>query len=129
MKQYNEAGRAVCSYLAGWAVDGWRSATILAIAALSQPASAQTGHFPHARETNEQLIALYDKAADLCVRNPHRDVEVAVACQSMAIYGMALNERGMCRGKQDEANAFHKWHECEAGSMRFPEVELPASFR
>jgi hypothetical protein len=89
----------------------------------------QARHFPEARETNEQLIALYDSAADLCVRNPNRDVEVAVACQSMAIYGMALNERGMCRGKQDEANAYHAWHECEADSMRFPEVELPPGFQ
>lgn len=102
---------------------------IAALACCASPTLAQTQHFLDARETNERLIALYDKAADLCVRNPNRDVEVAVACQSMAIYGMALNERGLCRGKQDEANAFHRWHACEAGSTRFPQIGLPEGFQ
>jgi type IV pilus biogenesis protein CpaD/CtpE len=106
-----------------------RKVALLILTGCASPTLAQTQHFPDARETNERLIALYDKAADLCVRNPNRDVEVAVACQSMAIYGMALNERGLCRGKQDEANAFHRWHACEAGSMRFPQVDLPAGFQ
>ena len=129
MRRYNAAQISRYARKAGAALGGWRSAAFLVILALGQTAWSQTGHFPHARETNEQLTALYDTAADLCVRNPNRDVEVAVACQSMAIYGMALNERGMCRGKQDEANAFRKWHECEADSLRFQEVDLPAGFQ
>lgn len=129
MRRYNVAEISSHRRRAESAFGGRCSAAFLVILALGQPASAQTGHFPDARETNEQLIALYDAAADLCVRNPSRNVEVAVACQSMAIYGMALNERGMCRGKQDEPNAFHEWHECGADSMRFPEVELPAGFQ
>jgi hypothetical protein len=103
-------------------------ATLLTILAWAAPAWAQAGHFPDARESNEKLMSLYDDAADLCVRNPNRDVEVAVACQSMAIYGMALNERGMCLGKKGEANAMHKWHACTANSMRFSAVELSPNF-
>lgn len=129
MSRHNEVGAAAGKHFAGLIPGGCRGVVILAIVILSQPTGAQTGHFREARETNERLIALYDEAADRCVRNPHRDVAVAVACQSMAIYGMALNERGMCRGKQDEANAFHNWHECEARSMRFPQVDLPADFQ
>ena len=103
-------------------------AAFLVILAWAAPAWAQVGHFPDARESNEKLLSLYDAAADLCIRNPNRDVEVAVACQSMAIYGMALNERGMCLGKKSEPNAMHKWHACTIDSMRFSEVELPQNF-
>ncbi|TKT69453.1 hypothetical protein [Aquamicrobium sp. LC103] len=129
MRQYNVARISSNTRKAGIVFGGWYSAAFLVILVLSQPAWTHTEHFPEAQETNEQLIALYDAAADLCVRSPSRDVEVAVACQSIAIYGMALNERGMCRGKKDEANAFHKWHECQTDSMRFPEVEVPAGFQ
>ncbi|WP_144861276.1 hypothetical protein [Mesorhizobium sp. J18] len=90
---------------------------------------AETSHFSDATETDEQLKELYDQAADLCLRNPSRDVQVIVACTSMSIYGMALNERGLCRGKENQANAFAEWHKCEADSLRFPEIELPAGFR
>lgn len=37
----------------------------------------------------------------------------------MIIYGLALNERGWCHGRQDEANAQKDWHICESGSDRF----------
>ena len=95
----------------------------------ASPAAAQTGHFPDARESNEKLLSLHDGAADLCLRNPNRNVEIAAACQSMAIYGMVPNERCMCLGRKDEANAFHQWHGCEADSMRFPQVERPSGFQ
>lgn len=126
MSRYRDASAA--AHVCSTACRG-SGAALLALLAWAAPVCAQAGHFPDARESDERLLALYHGAADLCVRNPNRDVEVAVACQSMAIYGMALNERGMCLGKKDEANAMHKWHECEADSMRFPEVELPAGFQ
>ena len=100
-------------------------AALMAPFAFGALAWAQSEHFPNARETDEQLLELYDQAADVCVRSQSRDVQVAVACLSMSVYGMALNERGLCRGREDEVNAFHEWHECEAGSLRFDEVELP----
>ncbi|MGH6862172.1 MAG: hypothetical protein ACRECY_18125, partial [Phyllobacterium sp.] len=81
-------------------------------------------HFAEATETNEQLMKLYDQAGDLCLHNPSRDVQVAVACKSLTIYGLALNERGWCYGKQDEANAVKKWHECGKNSDHFSESTL-----
>ncbi|KAB2872951.1 MAG: hypothetical protein F9K43_06900 [Bauldia sp.] len=102
----------------------------LAVAALVPfgPASAENGRFAEATETDAQLLELYDQAGDLCLRNPSRDVRVVVACTSMTIYGMALNERGLCHGRENQANAFAEWHRCGADSLRFPEIELPAGF-
>ncbi|MFB8342386.1 hypothetical protein ACWGNA_12250 [Brucella cytisi] len=129
MRQSNEARQIGRSRLTGLPLRSWIGTALLAFAAFTQQAMAQTQHFPEARESNDKLLALYSSAADLCVRNPNRDVEVAVACQSMAIYGMALNERGMCLGKQDEPNAMQEWHPCAGNSLRFPTIRLPEGFQ
>jgi hypothetical protein len=88
------------------------------------PAAGAEKRFAQATESNEELVALYDQAGDTCLRNPSRDVEVTVACMSMTVYGLALNERGWCYGKRHEANAFKKWHECAEDSDRFSENSL-----
>lgn len=80
--------------------------------------------FADAAETNEKLMKLYDEAGELCLHNPSRDVQVIVACKSMTIYGLALNERGWCYGKQNEANAFKEWHACQKNSVRFSKNTL-----
>ena len=92
-------------------------------------AEAQVNHFPDARESDERLLELFENTGDLCVRNRSHDVQVAVACYSMGIYGMALNERGLCFGKENEANAFAEWHPCESGSRYFPNLDLPSGFQ
>lgn len=79
---------------------------------LAQPAASEEKRFAGATETNEQLMELYEQAGDTCLRNPSHDVRVTVACMSMTVYGLALNERGWCYGKNHEANAFKGWHEC-----------------
>ena len=86
---------------------------------LAQHAFSAEERFADATETNEQLMKLYDQAGATCLRNPSRDVQVTVTCHAMTIYGLALNERGLCYGKQHEANAFKEWHECETDSDRF----------
>ncbi|MBA8878812.1 hypothetical protein [Phyllobacterium myrsinacearum] len=93
-------------------------------AMLAQQAFSAEKRFADATETNDQLMKLYDKAGDVCLRNPSRDVHVTVACMSMTVYGVALNERGWCYGKKQEANAFKKWHECEENSDRFSKSSL-----
>ncbi|KFC63845.1 hypothetical protein FG93_05353 [Bosea sp. LC85] len=93
--------------------------TILVGSGLGFPSIASGALFPGATETDEQLKRLYDDAGDVCLRNPSRDVRVAVACKSMTIYGLALNERGWCYGRQSEANAQKDWHRCGADSDRF----------
>lgn len=90
----------------------------------AQPLIAQEKRFADATETNQKLMDLYEHAGDICLRNPSRDVQVTVACMSMTVYGLALNERGLCYGKRDEANAFKKWHECQEDSDRFSESSL-----
>ncbi|KQK32448.1 hypothetical protein ARD30_01325 [Bosea thiooxidans] len=82
-------------------------------------AAAAERLFPDATETDDQLKQLYDGEGDLCLRNPSRDVRVAVACKAMTIYGIALNERGWCYGRENEANAEKDWHRCGADSDRF----------
>ena len=91
---------------------------------LALPATGAEKRFAEATESNEQLISLYEQAGDTCLRNPSRDVQVTVACMSMIVYGLALNERGWCHGKQHEANAVKQWHECQEGSDRFSESSL-----
>lgn len=93
-------------------------------AAIAPHAMSEEKHLEGATETNEQLIDFYERAGDVCLRNPSRDVQVIVACKSMTIYGLALNERGWCHGKEDQANAFKAWHECEKDSDRFSESSL-----
>lgn len=90
---------------------------------------AQVNHFSGASETPEQLLEFFEQTGDRCVHSRSRDVQVAVACYSMGIYGMALNERGMCFGKENEANAAAEWHACESGSRHFPELEIPSGFQ
>lgn len=94
------------------------------LAMLAQPVIAREKRFADATETNQRLMNLYEQAGDICLRNTSRDVRVAVACISMTVYGLALNERGLCYGKRDEANAFKKWHECQEDSDRFSESTL-----
>ncbi|MGA0616140.1 hypothetical protein [Paracoccus sp. KR1-242] len=88
------------------------------------PAAAQTLLFQGATESDDQLRELYDQAGDLCLHNPSPDVRIAVACKSMLIYGLALNERGWCLGHEAEPNALKAWHRCEAGSDRFSRDQL-----
>ncbi|KRW94058.1 hypothetical protein AQY21_21530 [Paracoccus sp. MKU1] len=83
------------------------------------PAIADEKLFPEATESDDELKKLHHDAGDLCLRNPSRDVEVVVACKAMVIYGLALNERGWCHGRRNEANAQKGWHRCESGSDRF----------
>jgi len=99
------------------------SSSLLLIAAVQLAAGTQK-RFAEATETNEKLMNLYDEAGSLCLHNRSRDVQVAVACKSMTIYGLALNERGWCYGHEHEANAFKGWHECEKNSERFSESTL-----
>lgn len=100
--------------------------TILAAAALmSSAAVAETNHFPEATETDDQLIQFYVLADNQCQHVNKGDVRVTVGCVSRAIYGMALNERGKCLGKEGEDNASMQWHDCGEGSLRFGKVELP----
>jgi Cu/Ag efflux pump CusA len=63
-------------------------------ALLVQHVLSEEKRFAEATETNQQLMDLYEKSGDLCLRNPSRDVQVAIACMSMTVYGLALNERG-----------------------------------
>lgn len=90
----------------------------------AQHAFGAEKRFADATETKERLMQLYNQAGDLCLRNPSRDVQVIVACKSMTVYGLALNEKGWCYGKKQEANAFKEWHECEKNSDRFSESSL-----
>ncbi len=95
------------------------------------PAWTDARHFPEATETDQELIDLYEEAGGLCNHSMSRDVRIVVACLSQNVYGLALNARGFCRGKQDQANAFAQWHECDEQSLRFPplQLQLPAGFR
>lgn len=75
--------------------------------------------FAKATETDNQLKKLYDDAGGISLHNRSGDVHVAVACKSMTIYGVALNERGWCYGRRNEANARMSWHRCGGDSERF----------
>ena len=92
---------------------------MIAAAGCPLPAQAEEKLFAEATESDQRLKELHHEAGDLCLKNPSRDVEVVVACKAMIIYGLALNERGWCHGRQDEANAQKDWHICESGSDRF----------
>lgn len=100
--------------------------TILAAAVLmSGAAVADTKHFPDATETDDQLIQFYQLADTHCRHVNKDDVRTTVGCVSRAIYGMALNERGKCLGKEGDANASMQWHDCEESSLRFEPIEIP----
>ena len=87
------------------------------------PALAQAPmQFPDASETVPELIELYEEADGACRLSTSHDVKVAVACNSRSIYGVALNERNWCKGRENEANAMMEWHECEANSLRFSPI-------
>lgn len=90
--------------------------------AASQPAM----QFPDASETVPELIELWEDSNSVCRGASGGDVKVAAACLSRSVFGAALNERGWCLGRQDEANADMSWHECEADSLRFPPFDIPA---
>lgn len=81
--------------------------------------------FASATETATELRELYDAADDNCRLPGSQDVKVVVACLSRAIYGQALNEKGWCLGKDNQANAEMQWHECTTGSLRFAPLDLP----
>lgn len=81
--------------------------------------------FPDATETVPELIELYTQSDSGCRLARSRDVKVVVACLARSVYGAALNEKGWCFGKDDQANAEMEWHECQTGSMHFPKLDLP----
>ncbi|PSH70495.1 hypothetical protein CU102_00030 [Phyllobacterium brassicacearum] len=82
--------------------------------------------FPNATETNEQLTDLWRAADNACKHRNSEDVRVAVGCLSRSIYGAALNERGVCLGKDGQSNADMQWHKCEKDSLRFPPFTVPS---
>jgi hypothetical protein len=90
-------------------------------ATAAQPAM----QFPEATETVPELIQLYEDADSICGHSMSHDVKVEVACMSRSAYGAALNERSWCYGKEGEANAMMKWHECEAASLKFGPFTVP----
>lgn len=92
---------------------------LLAGAGLGAAAQASDKLFEQATESDAELKALYHEAGGLCLRNRSHDVRVVVACKSMVIYGLALNERGWCHGRRSEPNAVKDWHRCGPGSDRF----------
>ena len=105
-----------------------RPALALACAVLAGPgaAAAQPAkQFPEASEAVPELIEAWKQADSICRGVPGGDVKVAAACLSRSVYGAAINERGWCLGKEGEDNASMDWHECEAGSLRFPPFKLP----
>lgn len=81
--------------------------------------------FPDASESVPQLIELWQESNSVCRSVNRGDVRTAAACLSRSVYGVALNERDWCLGREGEANADMRWHECEADSMRFPPFEIP----
>ncbi len=86
---------------------------------IASPAVAADRLFTKATETDDQLKKLFDEAGDGCLHSRSHDVRVTVACASMRIYGVALNERDWCYGHHNEANAQMGWHRCDASSERF----------
>lgn len=101
-----------------------KAASVLAagIMATGSIADAQS---PDAGKSVPELIELYTQSDSGCRLARGDDDAVQVACTARSFYGAALNERGWCFGKENQANAEMEWHECEAGSMRFPPVDLP----
>lgn len=83
------------------------------------PAMAEDKLLTKAIETDDQLKKLFDEAGDDCLHTRSHGVRVVVACASMRIYGVALNERDWCYGHRTEANAQMNWHRCDANSERF----------
>ena len=81
--------------------------------------------FEGATETVDELRSLYDDAGDTCRGGSGDSVQTWAGCVSRQIYGNALNDKGWCLGKDDQANAEMVWHECEDGSIRFPVVVVP----
>lgn len=78
-----------------------------------------------ATETVAELRELYDAANDKCRIPGSQEAKTVVACMSRAIYGQALNEKGWCWGKDDQANAVMQWHECTPNSLRYTPLDLP----
>lgn len=100
-------------------LDIWLFAGIWAAAAQDRT------QFPEASESVPELIELWTQSNAGCRLARREDVKVVAACLSRSVYGAALNERGWCLGKDDQANAEMEWHECGAGSLHFPPLRLP----
>ncbi len=83
------------------------------------PAVAADRLFAQATETDDELKQLFNQTGDICLHSISHDVRIVVACASMRIYGVALNERDWCYGHRDEPNAQMDWHRCDASSERF----------
>ncbi|TKT69308.1 hypothetical protein [Aquamicrobium sp. LC103] len=81
--------------------------------------------FPDASETVPELVELWDQSNSTCRGANGGDVRVAAACLSRSVYGVAINERNWCLGKDGQANAEMVWHECETDSLRFPPFDVP----
>lgn len=105
-----------------------RKSILLAIAICIAPVAAYASnenHFPNAKETDDELIELYRQTDNAC-KNMNRDnVRTIGGCVSRSIYGLALNDRGLCLGKSGQDNASMQWHKCEQNSLRFPPFEMP----
>src|SRR5690606_24727221 len=86
---------------------------------IAGPAIAADRLFAKATETDHQLKNLFDEAGAICLHSRSHDVRIVVACASMRIYGLALNERDWCYGHRHESNAQMNWHRCDASSERF----------
>ncbi|PQA71826.1 hypothetical protein [Brucella oryzae] len=86
---------------------------------MASPAEAADKLFAKATETDHQLKNLFDKAGAICLHSHSHDVRIVVACASMRIYGLALNERDWCYGHRHESNAQMSWYRCDASSERF----------
>lgn len=101
----------------------------LLLLACATPASFAAGQskprFPDATETVPELIALWEESNSACRAANGGDVKVAAACLSRAVYGVALNERDWCYGRENQANAEMEWHECGQGSLRLPPFDVP----
>lgn len=103
-----------------------RHLTVFTVLVCAFPIRAEDGtQFPEASESVPELIKLWTQSNAGCRLARREDVKVVAACLSRAVYGAALNERGWCFGKDDQANAEMDWHECEAGSLRFRPLQLP----
>ena len=102
------------------------SALAAAIMATGPIAHAQSPlQSPDAGKSVPELIELYTQSDSRCRLARDDSDEVMVACTARSFYGAALNERGWCFGREDQANAEMEWHQCGEDSQRFPPFAVP----